>query len=296
MNKKVVGALGLAAVALVGGTFAYFTQTSTIDNPFDTAKYGTVVVEDFKPEDGEDWTPGAQVNKDLYVDNTGDRPVVVRVKFEDFWSRNGVVFKELNSTDSMEIGIGDPTDGETDPDKSVVHKYFDNADGWSKLQPDGYYYYLKKLEPAGSANGADTTGKFLDSVRLDANTDMGKLMTQFYYMTDKDRVPLTEANISENGPWMLLGDPQPAIGAVATPGKAIKDGKEVEIEGVTFTGAITKAEDKKLGYSDANYVLRITVETVQATDKAVAQVFSTADSSIVAGWNLDKEDLESTTP
>ena len=60
--------------------------------------------------------------------------------------------------------------------------------------------------------------------------------------------------------------------------------------------AITKAEDKKLGYSDANYVLRITVETVQATDKAVAQVFSTADSSIVAGWNLDKEDLESTTP
>ena len=110
MNKKVVGALGLAAVALVGGTFAYFTQTSTIDNPFDTAKYGTVVVEDFKPEDGEDWTPGAQVNKDLYVDNTGDRPVVVRVKFEDIWSRNGVVFKELNSTDSMNIGIGDPTE------------------------------------------------------------------------------------------------------------------------------------------------------------------------------------------
>ena len=43
MKKKVIGAAGLAAAALVGGTFAYFSQSTTIDNPFDTAKYGTIV-------------------------------------------------------------------------------------------------------------------------------------------------------------------------------------------------------------------------------------------------------------
>ena len=76
MNKKIVGVVGLASVALVGGTFAYFTQTSTIDNPFNTARYRTVVTEDFNPEDGDKWEPGAKVNKDLYVQNTGDRDVV----------------------------------------------------------------------------------------------------------------------------------------------------------------------------------------------------------------------------
>ena len=45
MNKKLIGGLGIASVALVGGTFAYFTQVATIDNPFDTAKYQSVVTE-----------------------------------------------------------------------------------------------------------------------------------------------------------------------------------------------------------------------------------------------------------
>ena len=95
-NKKAAAILGVAAVALVVGTFAYFTQTSTIDNPFDTGKYSTVVTEDFKPKDGEDWEPGVEVNKDLYVHNTGDRNVVVRVKFEDIWTRDGEQFKYVD--------------------------------------------------------------------------------------------------------------------------------------------------------------------------------------------------------
>ena len=50
-NKKVIGAAGLAAILVVGGSFAYFNQTMTVNNPFDTGKYDTNVTEDFNPSE-----------------------------------------------------------------------------------------------------------------------------------------------------------------------------------------------------------------------------------------------------
>lgn len=309
MNKKVVGALGLSAVALVGGTFAYFTQSSTIDNPFDTAGYSTVIVEDFKPEEGEDWEPGAEVNKDLYVDNTGDRDVVVRVKFEDIWSRTDadgntiyLNFSEGNEGTGIlnnKVSVADPSqknpyDGLTDGDGSVVHKYF--VEGWENdwvyNKEDGYFYYKHNLAAAGQEGS--TTGKFLDSVRLKSDVDMGKFMTQFYSTTAKDR-PATSKVHDEMlaAGWEAYGDPQPAgrdeEGNILNAKVTAKDGS-------TFTAAITTPDKNALGYSDADYVLRITVETVQATDKAVMATFD--DGKKLAGimgelnWNLSAEDLE----
>lgn len=280
MNKKILGIAGVGALALTGGTFAYFSQSASIDNPFDTAKYGSVVYEDFKPQDGKDWQPGAEVNKDLYVQNTGDREIVVRVKFEDIWSRTSLdgvseIFQSLSPKDSMTVYQKNLYDGETEGDLSVVHKSFANmgADGeWTELQEDGYYYYKAKLA-AGTS-----TDKFLDSVRLDAETDMGKFMTQYYY-TMAEKMPEIDPDDMDSA-WETIGEPQPASASQIT---APSDS--------TFTTAITKPEEGKLGYSDADYVLRITVETVQATDKAVASVFASAPSEIVTAWDLNKEDL-----
>lgn len=292
MNKKIIGVLGLASVALIGGTFAYFTQTSTIDNPFNTAKYGTIVTEEFHPEDGDKWKPGAEVNKDLYVDNTGDRDVVVRVKYEEFWSRNTVegdptTAKEIKSLDSRQtmgaIDQKDPEDGLIELDGTVVHKTFapESNGKWSDLQEDGYYYYLTKLAPGTS------TGKFLDKVKLDDEADIGKMVTQYYYTTAEDKPPVTDLS-----QWTILGDPQPAKGSKVTPP-----------DGSTYTMGITGAGTDEegnllLGYSSANYTLRITVETVQATDKAAASVFKITDESseslknIYQNWRLDAEELE----
>lgn len=309
MNKKVVGALGLSAVALVGGTFAYFTQSSTIDNPFDTAGYGTVVVEDFKPEEGENWEPGAEVNKDLYVDNTGDRDVVVRVKFEDIWSRtdaNGTTtylnFSQGNDATGIldnKVTVAkpsqlDPNNGETQGDGSVVHKYF--VEGWENdwvyNAEDGYFYYKHNLTAAGQPGS--TTGKFLDSVKLKSDVDMGKFMTQFYTTTKEER-PATSKVHAEMiaAGWVADGDPQPAgrdaNGNILNASVTAKDGS-------TFTAAITTPEAGKLGYSDADYVLRITIETVQATDQAVKATFNDGhDLQSIMGdldWNLTIEDLE----
>lgn len=87
MNKKVLGLTGLAAVAAVGGTWAFYNQTHTVANPFSTEKggYSTSFTEVFNPAAGEDWTPGEEVEKYVKVTNTGEGNVLVRVKMEEKW-------------------------------------------------------------------------------------------------------------------------------------------------------------------------------------------------------------------
>lgn len=44
MNKKVYGLIGIAALAAVGGTFAYYNASQTFNNPFDTTNFGTSII------------------------------------------------------------------------------------------------------------------------------------------------------------------------------------------------------------------------------------------------------------
>ena len=49
-NKKMAaGIAGLAIVALVGGSLAYFNQTMSASNNFSTKQYGSTLTEDFTP-------------------------------------------------------------------------------------------------------------------------------------------------------------------------------------------------------------------------------------------------------
>lgn len=336
MKKKVIGAAGLAAAALVGGTFAYFSQSTTIDNPFDTAKYGTIVTEDFNPEDGEDWQPGAEVNKDLYVDNTGDRDVVVRVKFEDIWSRlneNGenVEFQKVDGKDVWDVDPEDVSDrqpgdqldsngklvsnGLTENDKTVVDKTLEGlGEDWI-FGDDGYFYYTKKVAPGAS------TGKFLDSVTLNKYTDMGQFETTYFFTigeTEKGKPPFRAENGEEGAAetqWISVTLPEGSapdtwtardvqelanLGEEARAyidglaGTAVSDenGYKLNPGYSIYTAILTEPAEGKLGYSDANYILRITVETVQATDEAVKNVFGEGvPADVASGWQLDPESL-----
>lgn len=279
--KKMLGILGIGAAALVGASFAYYTQSDSIDNEFKTAKYNMIVTEDFKPKDGEEWMPGEEINKDLTVTNDGDRAIVVRVKFEDIWSRKD----PSDGTDKpFHIATGsnvfryeqmDPYDGLTGDsngtDKSVVIKTFapgsfGTGGRWSDLQSDGWYYYLKELQPN------ESTGIFLDQIQLDPKVDFGRIQTQFYYATVAS---------PSDADWRETGSPQPATSAQITPQK-----------GWTYTKSVTRAKDGFLGYSEADYTLRITVQSVQATDGAVAALMKGAPKDIIDGWKLDKEKAE----
>ena len=260
-NKKLAGIVGLTAVTLIGGSLAYFNQSMSVENPFSTNKFDTELVETFTPEDGKNWKPGATVNKDIEVSNTGDYDVIVRVKFDETWTRNleedpyvtnmGMDVTKFGQADHDENKGSGKTDGRTDGDISVVQKTLANSANWFYNTDDGYYYYLQNL-------GANkSTGTFLDAVKLMDDTDMGKYVVKKYYQT------------ADSAEWKECPD------GVAFP------------EGAVKTKSETVLNNEYAGYANSNYKLTITAQTVQASEDAVKNAFgltSVAGSS----WKLAK--------
>lgn len=264
-NKKIAGVAGLAAIMVIGGTFAYFNQTMTVTNPFDTGKYDTNVTEDFKPEDGDNWEPGAEVNKDVTVKNTGDYDVLVRVKLTEKWANKTTGNTVAENTTGLkgDASQADAKDGLTTGDYSVVEKTL-NAANWVYSDPenggDGYWYYKTNL-----AAGTDT-GKFLDAVKLLEDADMGKYTVTNYYTEAIDK---------------------PGEGAIGT---------DATTQWVAYTGnvpktakhsmAVTKQDPNAPGYGNADYTLTITAQTVQATDAAMKDAFKLTAAPAGCTWNL----------
>lgn len=239
-NKKLTAIAGLSVVAIIGGSLAYFNQTMTVENPFDTNKYSSELVETFSPEDGDNWQPGATVNKDIQVKNTGDYDVIVRVKFDETWTRKGEDSAYVTNTGiNASTSQTDTADGLVAGDYSVVQKNLLNDEKWFYNTEDGYYYYLDNLEA-----GQDT-GIFLDSVKLIDNADMGKYEVIKYYTTADE--------MNDDTVWTVY------TGEVPTDAKHTK----------TVTNLVDGAE----GYADSDYKLTITAQTVQASKEAVNGVF-----------------------
>lgn len=277
-KKKMAAAAGFAAVMVIGGTWAYFNQKAEIENPFSTGKYDSIVVEDFKPDDGDNWVPGATINKDVTVKNTGDYDLFVRVKFDEKWQdkENGTSRKENNGMDASTYQENG-TDGLVENDKSVVTKIINeaNKDKWYYNADDGYWYYKYNL--AAKDRVGDTTGVFLDAVQLLEDADMGLYTTTNYYTT-----------------------------AATAPGTDSDDfGTDKESKWVTYTGvvpsdalhsmALTRQDATKPGYGNANYTLTITVETVQATKAAMEGTFGLDSKSLPGGINWTFTDASTST-
>ena len=260
-NKKIAGVAGLAAIMVIGGTFAYFNQTMTVTNPFDTGKYNTNVTEDFKPEDGKTWEPGAEVNKYVTVKNTGDYDVLVRVKLTEKWvnkTTDNIVAENTTGLKGNASQI-DPADGLTTGDYSVVEKTLDEAN-WVYNDADGYWYYKTNLA------AKTETGKFLDAVKLLENTDMGKYTVTNYYTEAKEKP-------AENS----IGD-DPKTQWVAYTGNVPESAKH--------SMAVTTLDPDASGYADSDYTLTITAQTVQATDAAMKDAFSLTAPPAGCTWNL----------
>ena len=263
MKKRNIAALaGVAAIFAVGGSLAYFNQTMEVENNFDTAKYGSTLVEDFNPSDGHDWEPGVEINKDVLVTNTGDKPVVVRVRFDETWKRGDEAFVDIKAEDDtrdgkenkiMNVFQTDPADGvaTADVDDSVVEKKLANTEDW--IYQDGYYYYRTALGSKLS------TSEVLDAVKLTEEADMGQFLKKKYYSL---------AETAGENDWIPF------------PEKDGKDITEAELAASLPEGEVIRhiksdvaADAKALGYADADYTLKITAEVIQATSEAVDAVF-----------------------
>ena len=258
-NKKLKAVAGLTAVAIIGGSLAYFNQTMTVENPFDTNKYSSELVEHFKPTDGDNWQPGATVNKDIQVNNTGDYDVIVRVKFDESWTRKNGDTINREGLKADETGQDNETDGLVTGDNSVVQKNLINTDKWVYNGGDGYYYYLENLK------AGQNTGIFLDSVKLIDKADMGKYEVVKYYTTSEIEPESDQIGDDASTGWKVYTDEIP--------------------NGTKHTRTVTKLVNGCEGYADSDYKLTITAQTVQASQEAVKDVFGLT-SVTGSNWTL----------
>ena len=310
-KTKIIALAGILGVALIGGTFAYFTQTDGVTNRFHTGTYNTELVERFKPKDGENWEPGAKVNTEVLVQNTGDLPVVVRVKFTEEWAHKSDPENPYYKVDTADTAVKpaapgttarnkfesiyqtDANDGiaGTDVDDSIVTKELNlsEADKWVYNPADGYYYY-KEILPARTDDSQPypETEKILESVTLDDNVDLGAYRVMKYYSTVESE---TKPGVKDKDAWTLFDyDENGEFISTREMSRRLEERNPPEF--IYFMKSEDELIEGRTGYSDSDYTLTITAQTVQATDGAVKELWKVTEEDMKAlgcSWMLRKE-------
>lgn len=269
-KSSLLAIVGIFAIVVIGGIWAYYHANNALENKLTTKKYGgEQMVEKFTPDDN--WELGELTTKEVFVENTGTAKLFVRVKLEENWARNNVDFITLNSKNGSGKfsnthfitgrGQEDARDGTTTGDGSVVTKTLGSSK-WVYSSVDGYWYYNETLQPVGEAGSK--TELFLESITLADDTDMG-LSEEVKYYTLMKTPPANDA-ISDNATngWKEFKGSIPA--------------------GATYSRSVSEMKSGFAGYTDAQYSLVITYETYQATPEARME----AVSSTGGNWDGEK--------
>jgi predicted ribosomally synthesized peptide with SipW-like signal peptide len=129
----------LAALLVVGGTMAWFTDNAKVTNLF-TAGTVEIEVNEHDFENITDWNPGDTTDKDVSVKSNGSKQTYVRVMLTPVW------YDGENKAD--------------DVDAENVELIL--AEGWEDnwVESDGWYYYKDIL------NQGEETELLLDKVYL----------------------------------------------------------------------------------------------------------------------------------
>lgn len=148
LYKRLAVILAGSAMAVgFSSTWAYYSDTQSIVNPFHTTNSSIDMIEDFNP--AETILPGETVDKKPYFVNTGDTELVLRLKMDTYWVDKGTNRETENLKTEM-----------------VTLKYPDGFDNdWVEIpENSGTYYYTHILE--GKGKDKSKTSNFLDSLTL----------------------------------------------------------------------------------------------------------------------------------
>ena len=80
-NKSLIALLLVLCIGLVGLTIAYFSNSATIDNKFNTKEYGATYTEEFVSPDN--WLPGDTTDKMVTITNSGEVNEAVRISLSE---------------------------------------------------------------------------------------------------------------------------------------------------------------------------------------------------------------------
>ena len=180
MKKKILSAgiiVALAAVAVAGGTLAYFTDEDDAVNEFTTGNVDITLVEEFDSENAK-LLPGIDIQKTVNVTNDGSEPAYVRVHIAipsmlDSGSEDEPQFAAYNNTLHWNMTKASMADGlwSWNVDKDGAN-YPGNGGAWNMYQQDidGILYnvYVATYETALDVDGY-TAEDAIYKVYLDAN-------------------------------------------------------------------------------------------------------------------------------
>ncbi len=281
-NTKLFALVGIAAVTVVGGTFAYYNSTQTFSNPFKSSNFSTSAIEKYNLTEGEDWVPGVTVDKEVFATNTGDGEVWVRIGFEEAWSRpeegKDTVFKAFSLADPKFNPENEDTAGNHQEDTgdgavatdtgSVVYKKLENVvtdsskeKGW--YRSGEYYYYTSALKKD------ESTPLLLKEITLCEDADMGaydELVMYRAYATPPEAFPTYDPEADDADEWQAT----------------LSEAEMADAYVYSYTADVLK--DGNQGYADADYTLDIKVEFVQAD----------AEAAKGSGWAWHPSAVEST--
>lgn len=263
-KKAALGLAGIAAVAVIGGTWAYWNQDLTATNEFETGKYDSDLKEQFTPPEVGEWVPGESVDKKVWVTNSGDVDMAVGVVLSQEWTSEsgsapsllfptgeseeyaaqigwGEAVVALRGTEQAgeEVGIETAVDSLSDAEgKWVLVGTEENGDeGYNKL----YFIYNGVLKPGHQAT--EVTPLLVEDVTLNSKIEAGVLSKTY----------------------------------------EIKDGK------ATLSDAVLN----EYTYEDANYTMTINAKTVQATEEAISEIFASDPfNSMIPGSEVIDEFLD----
>lgn len=255
-SNKLYWLAGLAMLCCVSGVFAYWTQELTAHNEFKTAKYDTRLEEKFISPD--DWLPGVQINKDVWVENKGSIPVFAKLVINQEWIR------QQNVTD-LDGNVIAPAAGEAFP------LIFDTGDSNEYAAQISWGKQVVLLG-SGRADTVHLTLPVVDSIQDAA----GKWLLV-------DEQPNQNGNyilyyigiIDENGSSPLVVDAvtmNPKIQAAIL-------GKVTNYDATAGKWITTAKRNDSYDYECAKYTMLVTATTVQATADAVQTVFGTAEDN-----------------
>lgn len=168
----------------ISSTWAYYSDTESVVNPFHTTNSALDMVEDFNPADT--MLPGETVDKKPYFVNTGSTDLVLRLKMNTYWiGQDGKMHREL------------------DPREVTLHYPADFEERWVNIGE--YYYYCPVLEEQGAAGSQ--TSSFLDSLTLSSevsNDDhvLDYSNCQFVVDFEAEAVPADADSVANSG-WGL---------------------------------------------------------------------------------------------
>lgn len=199
MKKKIIAfalIACLAVMAIAGASLAYFTAEDSADNVFTMKGIKVEINEEF--EQGSELLPGLDINKDVYVKNTGttDAYVRVHIAIPAVLDDGDPSFAAYNNFLHFNFTGDSVADGQWSwlPEMSEGVGYKGNGAGnWNyytaTIDEIEYAVYVVTYRTALGA-GVQTATQALDKVYVDTSVDCewDDELKSFYYTDDKGNV------------------------------------------------------------------------------------------------------------